>query len=403
MTDAHRWRTAVASGLILGLVVGIPYYSLPFFYDYFEHSPRDGGFGWKRDAVLLGLPLGTLATLVIGPWLARRTEPRRAVIIGALLCAPAVAGFGWMDGTLAAYYGLWTLYMVGWCFAGPMTHQLLLARVFQKNRGSALAIAFFGLSLFGSASVALLARPLTQAWGFRVALQALGGCVLLSVPVAWSAFPATKEQTVPGSIGIPPRAGVWSSSVFWRLTLGGTLTSAGIAGVNQHWKLILRERGFHEQARLDEVFGWSLMLMLVFSATGRFVFAWCADRFPKRHVITVAFIFMLLAMSLLGSLEHGRMAYAFAVLFGFGMSSDSLFVTLLAAERFGPEMLARAMALLIPVTTIGQTWFPYAVSLLWEISGSYAMPLAVVFVLILGGRMLLYRIPEVHGESLRHS
>lgn len=400
MTDKRRWLAAITSGFVLGLVVGIPYYSLPYFYDYFEHSPRQGGFGWHRDSILLGLPLGTLVTLLVGPLLARRLEPRTGVICGSVVCAAAIAGFGCMRGSLLAYYGLWMLYMTGWSFAGPMTHQVLLARVFVHNRGAALAIAFFGLSMFGAGSVALLASPLTQAWGHSAALQALGACVLMSVPIAWAGLPSTDSAGIGREESNQAGRSIWRNGVVWRLTMGGTLTAAGIAGVNQHWKLILRERGFSEQARLDEVFGWTLMLMLTFSAMGRFVFGWCADRFPKRHVITVAFLFMLCAMPLLFTVGNGKMAYLFAVVFGFGMSSDSLFVTLLAAERFGPAMLARAMAVLVPVNTIGQTWFPYAVSLLWGVSGNYTMPLVVIFTLILGGRIMLYFVPEVHGESV---
>jgi hypothetical protein len=57
--------------LILGLVVGIPYYSMPFFYDYFEAA-----YGWPRAAMTLGLPNGTFATLLLGPMLIRRLPPR---------------------------------------------------------------------------------------------------------------------------------------------------------------------------------------------------------------------------------------------------------------------------------------------------------------------------------------
>ena len=36
------WGAAVASGLILGLLVRLPYYSLPFFYGCFEHPLAAG-------------------------------------------------------------------------------------------------------------------------------------------------------------------------------------------------------------------------------------------------------------------------------------------------------------------------------------------------------------------------
>ena len=53
------------------------------------------------------------------------------------------------------------------------------------------------------------------------------------------------------------------------------------------------------------------------------------------------------------------------------MGADYMLIPLMAAEQFGVNSLARAMAVILPVNTIGQTWFPYFVSLLRERFGSY--------------------------------
>ncbi len=52
----------------------------------------------------------------------------------------------------------------------------------------------------------------------------------------------------------------------------------------------------------------------------------------------------------------------FAILFGFGMGADYMLIPLMAADQFGVNTLARAMAIILPANTIGQTWFPYLVS-----------------------------------------
>jgi MFS family permease len=86
---------------------------------------------------------------------------------------------------------------------------------------------------------------------------------------------------------------------FWLLLFGSTVSMAGIGGVSQHLKLIFREAGYGEQSRLDAVFGWTMMAMLTAGAAGRFLFAWGAERFPKRSVITVAFLLMAGSLPLL--------------------------------------------------------------------------------------------------------
>jgi predicted MFS family arabinose efflux permease len=343
-----------------------------------------------------------LVTLVAGPALVERLTPRTSVMAGAVLCAAAVAGFGEMRGSLTAYYGLWILYMTGWTLAGPMKHQLLLAQIFDKERGSALAAAFFGLSLFGALSVVCLSRPLTQAYGPAMALRLTGATMLLAVPIAWFCLPGGLQAGKPSAREVEDgQSRPWGSPAFWLLLCGGALTASGIAGIIQHWKLILRERGFTNQERLDELYGWTMLLMLACSALGRFAFGWSLDRFSKRRVITLAFALMLAAMPLLylvGSVTAAP--YVFALLFGLGMSSDTLLVTLLAAGRFRPKALAKAMGVLVPVTTVGQTWFPFGISLLWTKAGNYTSSLVTVFLFILCGRLLLYLVKERDAEPI---
>ncbi len=380
------WGAAICSGLILGLVVGIPYFGMPFFYDYFEQA-----FGWGRPEALLGLPIGTLVTLVLGPLVVKKLPPRACIVGGALVCGMGLAGFGLMGGSLWAYYGLWTVYMAGWIFAGPLTHQILLTQVFTQNRGTALAVAYFGISLFGAISVALVARPLTAAFGFRCALIGIGLLTMLASPVAWFGFPS-----VPVAERVVVESGeeLLGSRSFWLLIVGSTLAISGVAGVSQHLKLILKEAGYVEQARLDAVFGWMLMLMLAVGSCGRFAFAWTADRYPKRHVISVAFLLMAGAMPLLFVVGREGMPYMFAVVFGLGMSADSLMVPLLAADQFGARGVGRVMGWAMPVNTVGQTWFPYLVSLMWGAYGSYTVPLVFTFGCVLLGRLTLAGLPR---------
>lgn len=393
----NPWSTAIASGLILGFVVGIPYYSMPFFYDYFEHPLAAGGHGWSRASIQLGLPLGTLVTLFAAPLLSRRIPLKPGIVAGIALCGFAIAAMGCIpSGNLAAYYGCWMLYMFGWTFAGPMAHQVLLAQVFENNRrGGGIAISLFGISVFGAASVACVARPLTAAYGYRTALLLAGALVLLAVPLAALALPSLQR---PAAANPAPPSRSWfrahppAGRVFWLLSFGSSFTAAGIAGVSQHLKLILAERGYAPQARLDEVFGWTVMLMLTGSALGRFTFAWLADRAPRIRVLALSFLFMLGSMPLLVFVDPASFPpYLFGAVFGFGMSSDSLLVALLAAEHYGPNNMAGPMSLIVPVNTVAQTWFPYLVTLLWAATGSYSGPLWIVFFGILGGRFLLSR------------
>lgn len=364
------WGAPLLSFLILGLVVGIPYYALPFFYDYMERA-----YQWERSAVMLGLPLGTLATLVVGPWLARVQDLRKAVATGGLLCGVAVAGLGWTGDSLWRYFGCWILYMVGWTMAGPLAQQMVLGGWRQGKSGPALALAYSGISLFGAMSVAVVARPLTAMWGWQGALVGMGGLVSVSALVAWG-LPKGEKVAKAGGGKLE-----WSRA-FWLLLVGSTLFGLAVGGVAQHLKLILAERGKLGQMELDALLGWCVMAMLTAGVVGRFFFGWAGNRMRKEWLVVGAAALMCLALEWLMRGDVRASALWFSPLFGFGLSADFLTVPLLALERFGSK---KALGVMVPVNTLGQTWFPYVLALVWSATGGYAAPVWLTQALLVIG------------------
>ena len=71
-----------------------------------------------------------------------------------------------------------------------------------------------------------------------------------------------------------------------------------------------------------------------------------------------------------------------------------MLIPLMAAEHFGVNTLARAMAIILPADTIGQAWCPQLVSELHGMFGSYAMPLQIVFVLAFVGTAAILLLPK---------
>ena len=66
----------------------------------------------------------------------------------------------------------------------------------------------------------------------------------------------------------------------------------------------------------------------------------------------------------------------------------------MAAEQFGVNSLARAMAIILPADTIGQTWCPYLVSLIHDRLGGYAVALYIVFLLAAIGAISILILPK---------
>jgi MFS family permease len=404
------WMTAFAF-TTFGIAVGIPYYSMPFFYDYYEKSVDNGGFGWSRPDITLGFPIAALLTLWVGPALVHRFSPRKMILIGTAFTCAAFFGFGSMGGALSVYYLFWFLYVVGYIFSGPIPHQVIISQWFRKLRGTAMGVTYLGVGLFGAISAKFVAKPLTEAFGFHAALKIMGFIMLVTWPLAlWMMKdrPADMGQYPDGSPDNEAVAAVKPESFiymlrrrsFWLLTLGSFCSIGSIGAINQHMKLIFKDQGFVDQHLLNSTFADALFYIMVSSIAGRLFMGWLADRLPKKYVMTATYVLVAstIPLLLLVTPESTNYIYIFSVLFGFGLGADYMLIPLMAAEQFGVNTLARAMAIILPTDTIGQTWFPYFVSLLRESYGDYNHALISVFVLALIGAISIALLPR-HGRE----
>lgn len=406
----YGWWLVAAAFFTLGLAVGLPYFGMPFFYDYFTKPLAEGGFGWSRTTVTLGLPLGTLVTLWVGPLLAHRFSPRYLILIGTGLTALTLIGFGRMNGSVTVYWLLWMVYMVGNIFSGVLAHQIILSHWFIRRRGTALAIGYLGISVIGAFSARFVAQPLTASFGFRGALQIMGCLLLLTWPLVLFVMrdrpadlglqpdgdgkAATEAAQAQALEPATPFRQILQQPTFWLLLLGGSFSAGALGSVSQHLKLILKDNGFTEQTLLDDTFSRTLLLLLITSAVGRLLIGWLTDRFSKRVVVTMAFIPLFCAFPLLlYFIQPPAPPYLFALLFGLATGGDFLLAALMAADQFSVTTLARVLGIMLPVMTVGQTWLPYLVAVLREQTGSYTLPLGLVMGLAVLGWVLLVLLP----------
>ena len=158
------WWVTLGVFLTFGISVGIPYYNMPFFYDYYENA-----FHWPRHDITLGFPVAALLTLWVGPLVVPRFRPRALILAGTGLTFLAFLGFSRMSGSLATYYALWFVYTAGYILSGPIPHQIIISHWFRRKRGTAMGIAYVGVGLLGAA-FSWAVKPLAEGLGFRTAL-----------------------------------------------------------------------------------------------------------------------------------------------------------------------------------------------------------------------------------------
>jgi MFS family permease len=159
-------------------------------------------------------------------------------------------------------------------------------------------------------------------------------------------------------------------------------------------KLVFAEAGFRDQSQLNSVWGVATTWILYSSIAGRLLIGRFSDTLSMKWVMTATYFIAAATIPLLLSVHPGGNPYIFSVVFGFAMGADYMLIPLMAAKQFGVNSIARAMAIILPVNTIGQTWVPLGVSLLREKFGSYAVPMDVVLAIAGIGAIAILLLPR---------
>jgi MFS family permease len=295
--------------------------------------------------------------------------------------------------------------MIGYICSGPIPHQILIARWFHRARGRAMGIMYTGVGLAGVISAKYIAKPLTDAFGFRVALAVIGLSVFLAWPIVLAFIrnhPSELGLHPDGDAGGPPNAApegpgyayLLRQRAFWLLLVGSMCSIGAIGAVNQHMKLVFKDAGFAPQEHLNFTFGQALFVIMASSISARLLVGWMADRYSKKWLTATMYALVASSVLLLLAVRPPATPYGFAVLFGFSMGADYMLIPLIAAEQLGTESISRVMAVIVPADMIGLTWLPFAVSALRERWGGYAAPLEFVFALALLGAVLMLFLPS---------
>ncbi|MCL4402981.1 MAG: MFS transporter, partial [Acidobacteria bacterium] len=255
-----------------------------------------------------------------------------------------------------------------------------------------------------------MVKAVTHATDFRFALVVFALLMFLAWPIALFAIrdkPSEKGQFPDGDSEAPPQASIQPRSFgyllrkapFWLLLIGSFCSIGSIGAINFHMKFVFEDQGFTAQSVRDAVWSQANIIILCSSIVGRIVIGVLADRLAMKWVMFVTYFIVAATIPLLLMVAPPETPWAFSILFGFAMGADYMLIPLMAARQFGVNTLARAMAIILPANTIGQTWFPYFVSLLREHAPDYRLPLYTVFTLAMLGAAAIAVLPRRGAED----
>ena len=380
-------------------VVGLALYGLPLYYDFMVSE-----FGWSRTMVTSG---NAISKLVVGPlfgfaagWIVDRFGPRRLMMAGILMAGGALVGLG-LTSAAWTFYLFYFFNALGYVCGGPLPCQVLVSRWFDRTRGKAMGIAYLGIGI-GGAAVPLLSHWLTDLFGWRGSLQAVGVLiVLIALPMAFfvreapidTRDPALRQpQSIPGTSrrGRVALRTILATPAFYLLALGSMCSIAAVGGTNQHLKLFLSlDRGY-SQGDAAQV----ISLVLAVSIAGRLLMGWLADRMPRKRVMLIIYLLVACAIPLLMVRTSTWSIYAFAVIFGLGLGGEYLIIPLMAGELFGIGVLGRVMGIVLTADGVAEATAPMLVGSFRDRFGSYDVGFLVLVGAALVGAAAIALLPQ---------
>lgn len=385
-----QFRVAATGFLSLFSLVGIMFYGLPFFYDFWFTD-----FGWTRAQVTSG---NALAKLLIGPlfgflagWIIDRFGPRRLMLSGILMGGIALIGLSLMT-SLWQFYVFYLFNALGYMCGGPLPNQVLVSRWFNKARGRAMGIIYLGIGV-GGMLVPQIARALTVNFGWRDAVMALGVLmVVVAFPMAW--FVKEKPDDYTGSQAVTISKADFYSVIknwpFYLLVIGSMCSIGAVAGTSQNIKFFLSLDLKYSQEAAANV----MSIVLASSIVGRLFMGWLADRIQKKFVMIIIYALVALSIPLLYFADTPAVVYIFAFLFGVALGGDYMIIPLMAAELFGIKTMGRVMGLVITVDGIAEALAPMLAAKIRDATGSYANGFAALIVLAIIGTIAVALLPS---------
>jgi sugar phosphate permease len=375
-------------------LVGIMFYGLPFFYDFWVQN-----FGWSRATVTSGNAFGKVIVglfAFIAGWIIDRFGPRRVMLTGIMMGGMALIGLS-MVTSLWQFYICYLFSALGYMCGGPLPNQVLISRWFNKSRGKAMGIAYLGIGI-GGMLVPQIARWLNFEFGWHNALMILGILMIaIALPMTWFVKdnPAINPVQIKQEESKVPLSSILKRLPFYFLLVGSMCSIGAVSGTSQNLKLFFSIDLKFSQEQAANV----ISMVLASSIIGRLLMGWMADRFPKKYVMI--FIYMLVAGSipLLYFASSPGVIYLFAFIFGLGLGGDYMIIPLMAAELFGVRVLGRIMGIIITFDGFSEAFSPLLVGWLRDRSDSYANGFSALILLAIIGTIAVSMLPRKTQQS----
>ncbi|PKN77151.1 MAG: hypothetical protein CVU52_01740 [Deltaproteobacteria bacterium HGW-Deltaproteobacteria-10] len=375
------WFIVAGAFLVLGINYGSRYCFGVFL------KPMAEEFAWSRSVISLAATINIILYSVGAIFVGRmldRIAPRWIITAGATLAAGGYILTGFVNTPLGLYITYGLMVGIGTTGLGVVTCSSSVGKWFIKKRGVAIGIASMGIS-FGTMALTPLAGYIVNFLDWRIGLITLGAITLLiglsvsqtlmrkTHPEAYGLLPdgdknnMTNEISAAQTVYTVPTMTIFNDSRFWTLAICQGLAFMVTMSVFVHQVAYAEDNGVSGVAAAASLAAISFTGFL-----GQFFWGWLSDRLKDpKYAFCLGTTFMLTGMILLINANSVKALYVYALIFGFGYGSLAPTIPIMAAHRFGRQVLGSVYGLLTFFIGIGGSLGPILGGFIYDYFGSY--------------------------------
>ena len=376
-------------------------------------TPMEDEFGWSRFEISMAAGLGVLVNGIAQPFVGRyfdRTGGRNLVISGLIALGTATILLS------LTFHILFLVFMSGivasLAASGPALSNTssLLSRWFRRRRATAIGINVSAISLGGMIMVPF-AMYLLQATNWRIAWMGLGLMVMLSLPMAYMFIhenPAKKGLYPDGDAAPPEDDGrgrrhggggpleverwrdSFRSAPIWQLSASYFVCGTTTAVISFHFIPFAEDAGVSRQTA-SIIFGYMMGLNVI----GGFAAGFLADKMGgTKNWLALVYTMRGIAYVLLLTLPSPLGLWLFASVAGFSWVATVPLTASLTADVYGLRALATISGISFMFHQIGGFGSVLLAGLLYDVTGSYTIPFAIVGSLLFPAALSAFSVKE---------
>jgi len=320
-------------------------------------------------------------------WLADKVGVKPLILIGLAMLAGGNFLYARID-TLTEIYLIQAGFGVVLALCGLMINVYLISSWFDQQRGLAIGLMLAGTSL-GNAFFPVLGTFLIDAGGWRRAFEWLALIPLVLLPIAFllirngpmSAGKSSDPEATPRELSGYTLGQALSSRNFWIVATIAMCTFYSILGMSANVFIYMSYADYSPQ-----VASTGVSILFIGGFFGKILSGYLAETFGRKRILLTGLVLMLSGGACLVfaiALTSTVFLWTGLVFFGFGWGGIYTLIQLLSADLFGMRSLGKILAAINILDAAGGAAGPIMTGLLFDRTGSYFVPFAVITGLLL--------------------